>query len=122
MGSPKPMTDQLEAHLIELELRLQSSATRQNAVAVADLLCEDFREFGASGRIWNREALLDALAEEAPHEIVSEGFRCMSLSDELALLTYIATIARHRTLRSSLWRLEAGRWRMLFHQGTPIPS
>jgi hypothetical protein len=52
------MTESLEAHLIELELRLQVSTTRKDAAALAELLSEDFREFGASGRIWNRASII----------------------------------------------------------------
>jgi hypothetical protein len=52
------MTESLEAHLIELELRLQVSTTRKDAAALAELLSEDFREFGASGRVWNRASII----------------------------------------------------------------
>jgi hypothetical protein len=115
------MVGDLEAHLIELELRLQNSSTRKDAEAVAELLSEDFREFGASGRIWDRAAIVAQLSAETPYQIVSDDFRCRRLSDELALLTYVATTPSRKTLRSSLWRLEGNRWRVLFHQGTVIP-
>jgi hypothetical protein len=52
------MTESLEAHLIELELRLQVSTTRKDAAALAELLSDDFREFGASGRVWNRASII----------------------------------------------------------------
>ncbi len=115
------MADELEAHLIELELRLQQLSTRKDPEAVAALLSEDFREFGASGRIWDRATIIAELSAETPYEIINENFQCQQLSKELALLTYTARTPSRRTLRSSLWRLEQGRWRVLFHQGTVIP-
>jgi hypothetical protein len=115
------MADGLEAHLIELELRLQVSTTRKDAAALAELLSENFREFGASGRVWNRASILAELSAETPYRIISENFECQRLSSELALLTYVCKSPTRRTLRSSLWRLEGDSWRVLFHQGTVIP-
>jgi hypothetical protein len=115
------MTEGLEAHLIELELRLQLSTTRKDAAALAQLLSEDFREFGASGRVWNRASIIAELSAETPNEIISENFECQRLSNKLALLTYECRNPTRRTLRSSLWRLEGDNWRLLFHQGTVIP-
>jgi hypothetical protein len=115
------MADDLAAHLIELELRLQNSSTRKDPQATAELLSEDFREFGASGRVWDRAAILAELASETPYQITSENFDCRRLSSELALLTYVTTTPARRTLRASLWRLEGDKWRIFFHQGTVIP-
>jgi hypothetical protein len=70
------MTEGLEAHLIELELRLQLSTTRKDAAALAQLLSEDFREFGASGRVWNRASIMAELPTETPNEIINENFEC----------------------------------------------
>jgi hypothetical protein len=114
------MTDDIAEYLITLELRLQDSSTRRDPAAIGELLSEDFREFGASGRIWDRATLLDTLSAEPPYPITSESFACQRLSSHLALLTYVATNPARKTLRSSLWRLEGDRWRILFHQGTVI--
>ena len=114
------MTDDLAAHLIALELRLQDSSTRHNPAAMEELLSQDFREFGASGRVWDRATLIETLSAEPPEPITSENFECQRLSIDLALLTYVAANPARKTLRSSLWRLESDRWRILFHQGTVI--
>jgi hypothetical protein len=114
------MEDDLEAHLIELELRLQNWSTRKNPGATAALLSADFREFGASGRVWDRAGIIAELSVDTPYQIVSENFQCQRLSSELALLTYVASSPNRKTLRSSLWRLEGQSWRVLFHQGTIV--
>jgi hypothetical protein len=116
------MTDDLVAHLIELELRLQTPTIRKDADATGELLSQDFREFGASGRVWDRTAILAELSAETPYSTVSTDFQCQRLSSDLALLTYVASTSTRRTLRSSIWRLEQGRWRLIFHQGTVIPG
>jgi hypothetical protein len=114
------MTDDLAAHLIALELRLQDSSVRKDPAAIGELLSKDFREFGASGRIWDRATILETLSAEPAYAIASENFECQRLSSHLALLTYVAANPARKTLRSSLWRLEEDRWRVLFHQGTVI--
>lgn len=110
--------DDLAAHLIALERRLHTAPARQNA---AELLSDDFREFGASGRIWDKPSMLAALAAEQHYPIASDHFVCQHLAPGLALLTYTATTPTRHSLRSSLWRLEDTHWRVLFHQGTVIP-
>jgi hypothetical protein len=115
------MAADVEAHLIELELRLQAPSTRSDSAATAELLSHDFREFGASGRIWNRAEIIAELAIETPHQTVNNNFKCVQLSNELALLTYLCSSPTRKTLRSSLWRLEGDKWRIVFHQGTVIP-
>lgn len=115
------MVDDIASHLIALELRLQDPSIRKDRAAVEELLAEDFCEFGASGRVWDRAKILAELAAETPYEILSENFKCRQLSNHLALLTYEASTPTRSTLRSSLWRLEGDSWRILFHQGTVIP-
>jgi glyoxylase I family protein len=113
---------QSERVFFDLERSLHSHAVRSNPEAVAALLSDDFREFGASGRIWTKPEIIAELASEAPTEIKSRNFECQILSPELALITYLSESPTRTSLRSSLWRFEDGRWRILFHQGTPIPS
>ena len=115
------MEDDLQLQLIALELRLQSPGIRQDRAALSSLLCADFQEFGASGRIWDRESLLDVLSSEPALPITCSNFECVRLAPDVALLTYRARRAGRETLRSSLWRRESAGWRLLFHQGTIIP-
>jgi hypothetical protein len=116
------MENDLASQLIALELRLQSPAIRQDRTALRALLCEDFREFGASGRIWDRESILNALSNEPAIPITCSNFECVRLAPDVALLTYRARRADRETLRSSLWRRDSAGWRVLFHQGTVIPA
>ena len=111
----------VEDHLIALERSLHSSAVRSDPEATGELLAEDFREFGASGRVFSRKEILAELAGETAYPIDGLDFECRLLSSDLALLTYVSTSPGRRARRTSLWRLEGAQWRCFFHQGTPIP-
>lgn len=117
----------LQAHLIDLETQLHRQEVRADEHALRHLIAEDFFEFGVSGTVWTREAVIDALRDEAFSPREASEFRLTQLAEGVALLTYRAhrgaTAARPSadSLRSSLWRLGDGRWQMVFHQGTPLP-
>lgn len=108
-----------------LEESLLDPAVRRNREAVRGLLMEEFVEFGASGRVWSRDQILDLLAEETFSPVRMEDFQCVLLGDDAALVTYRAvrdargdTGAGTSSLRSSIWIRISGKWRCRFHQGT----
>jgi hypothetical protein len=111
-------------HLRALEASLLDPAVRRDGQRVAEQLADDFAEIGASGRLWTREAILDLLATEdfAPPSI--EDFSCRQLAEGVVLATYRTvrtdpvTQECIPTLRSSIWTIEDGVWKMRFHQGT----
>jgi hypothetical protein len=122
-----PETDLLPT-LRRLELALHQPALRASAAGLAALLHPAFREFGRSGAVYTREAMLAHLpagAEPAP-AIWAQDFAVEPLGEGVALLTYRSAhvgpggqLERH-TNRASVWQLGAdGRWQMRFHQGTP---
>lgn len=116
----------LQAHLIDLETQLHRQELRGDADALRRLIAEDFFEFGVSGTVWTREAVIEALKGEAFSPREATDFHLTLLAEGVALLTYRAhreaTSARPAadSLRSSIWRLYEGRWRMVFHQGTAL--
>jgi hypothetical protein len=120
--------DELLAHLTALEVLLHQPDIRRDRARLGALLHDEFVEFGRSGRVWTRQAVLDeftAAGATAPnHTIHAEAFALAVRSGDLALLTYRSA---HRlvtgelgrwTLRSSLWQCAQGQWVMRFHQGT----
>lgn len=46
----------------------------------------------------------------------------LDLGDDAALATWTALRGTARSTRSSLWVHDEGSWRLLHHQGTPIPA
>ena len=112
----------LTAELLALEQRLLQPAVRHDAVALCALLASDFREFGSSGRVYDREAIVAALAAEqndtAPPLHLAD-VTGTALAAETVLLTYRCLRPDGTaSLRSSIWVRCDGRWQMLFHQGT----
>lgn len=117
------------ATIKRLEARLQIPSVRTSRRQLELLLADEFQEFGASGRIYNKRKVIDALCSD-PGETRRRyaTFQKMSiawLADDVALLTYRSVKTegddprRHLANRASIWRRIDGRWQMVFHQGTP---
>jgi len=111
----------------ELEALLLRPEVRASKDAVSKLLAEGFVEFGSSGRIYDRDQVIDGLVQESsalPAVRTAYDFSVRPLSDVAVLVTY--RVSRRmpdgeefQTLRSSIWQLIGDQWQMVFHQGTP---
>lgn len=113
------------SHVIALERSLRDPAVRTDPEAVTALLAPDFREVGASGRVWDRAAIVAELAGELAEAdapaVRDEDMDATELALGVVLLTYVSTAGVRRAQRSSVWCRDAtdGRWRLRHHQGTP---
>lgn len=112
-------------HLQSLEEKLLQSSTRKNAAELAALLTGNFREFGSSGRIFDKASIIAELRDESPRELSLHTFQAIVASPDVVLVTYISRRGAGGTsrefLRSSIWIQEDGTWKIRFHHGTPIP-
>ena len=121
-----PSGGDLAAQLLSLEQELLSPAVRRDPARLAALLTPGFIEFGASGRVYTRDQIIAALANEPASEFSLSDFQCHQLAPAVALTTWRSTrtnaSAGERTsaLRSSIWILENDSWRLRFHQGTRV--
>lgn len=113
-------TDEAIEEVLRNELSLLQPAIRSSPDAVLGLLHEDFREFGASGRTWNRAEIAAALAEAPGDGAEAEDMRAVRLARDVVIVTYIARRPDRASLRSSLWVCDAAGWRLFFHQGTLV--
>jgi len=85
-------------------------------------LSKDFFEYGKSGVIHNRKSTINSLVsltEDRRIEIIN--FELTALSESVLLVHYTSW---HKdddlyVLRTSIWKIEDGEWKMYFHQGTP---
>jgi hypothetical protein len=114
----------LALHLRRLEESLLGAGGRDSDMA-AELLADEFLEFGSSGRPYTKAQTIAALGAEGPVSIEAHNIRVRLLAPETALVTYRAV--RHseppvHSLRSSIWQLQGKNWRVIFHQGTRIPE
>jgi hypothetical protein len=112
-----------------LEVALHRPEVRSDRDELDRLLHPEFREFGRSGRIYERAEVLAEFADRRQaYQVWAQDFRVVALSDALALLTYKSAHVtaqgelEHHTNRSSLWQLTPAGWRLLFHQGTPTQA
>lgn len=117
------MTDHgIPALLVQSELKLMDPAVRADAAVVDALLDPDFVEIGQSGRLWSRSEMLDALGEQEVSSALNAPdlteVRVGALAPDLYLLTYLLKAGPVWSRRSSIWRINDGPPRMVFHQGT----
>jgi ribonuclease HI len=108
-----------EALVEELERELLGPLVRGDIGRTAVLLHPDFLEIGSSGRVWTRDAMMMALEEDPGERTDIEILGADRIGSTAVLLTYRSYARSGTILRSSLWVLDGGRWRLRFHQGTP---
>ncbi|GGZ10846.1 DUF4440 domain-containing protein [Streptomyces nitrosporeus] len=121
MTEPSPAV----AAAIEGELRLLDPVVRESAAILAAMLHPDFREIGTSGRLWDRDTIIEALTVPAPGAprpgpLTASRMHGEQLADDLVHLTFDTETGGLRSHRSSLWRLTGTGWRLYFHQATPF--
>ena len=110
--SPEDIVEALERELLGPDVRGDIGRT-------GVLLHPDFMEIGSSGRAWTRDAMMLALEEDPGERTELEILGADRIGTGAVLLTYRSYARSGTTLRSSLWVLDNGRWRLRFHQGTP---
>lgn len=111
-----------------LEEALHRPEIRRSREALKDLLAEGFHEFGSSGTVYRRDAMIELLVQEDDSaddgELHSADYSLTPISADAVLLTYRTWRIRsdgseRHVLRSSIWKHDGQHWQMLFHQGTP---
>lgn len=105
---------------IAQELRLLDPAVRADRSSVDALLAPDFTEIGQHGRVWTRDAVLDALALDPAEASTPIALGGRVVADGLVLVFYETGSARAVVRRTTLWRETPRGWQAVFHQGTPV--
>ncbi len=111
----------LKHHLRVLEEQLLQAGFRKIPERVAELLADEFVEFGSSGHRFNKAQIIKSLQAESSERWSLSEFCVSLLAPDVALATYQAiryTEPPVHSLRSSIWKLRDGRWQLVFHQGT----
>jgi hypothetical protein len=94
---------------------------RRDPARMRELLHDEFVEFGSTGRVYNKRAVLDMLKGEKRSEVVIREFAVRQLASDTALVTYRSVgESGQEARRSSVWLRTDGTWKMAFHQGTRI--
>ena len=93
---------------------------------LAELIDNEFIEIGSSAVVYDKAEVMRWLTSDDQSERAGTSFNAYPLANNIILLTYISTIKdtpiseSKQAIRSSIWRLTDGQWRMVFHQGTPL--
>ncbi|WP_340022978.1 DUF4440 domain-containing protein [Paenibacillus sp. FSL K6-1096] len=93
---------------------------RTSVTELSNLLAEDFFEIGSSGQIWRIRDGIDVSGIGVVRMQLSD-FEIHPLSENIILTTYkiFNEDKQQHSLRSSIWKYEHAKWKMVFHQGTP---
>lgn len=115
------MEDHIE--LKKLEESMWRAETRFDKEYLERMLAPDFFEFGRSGKVYNREQIINTPAQEIKADLPLKSFEVKKITNDVVLLTYISEVQYEElevANRSSIWSKTADEWKMRFHQGTPI--
>lgn len=119
-----PALERVEAELIAREPifhRPELGTSREDHLSQT---AEDYWEVAASGRVYDRQSVLDVLAARGKvpgdEDWVISDVRLRPLAADTYALTYHLDQAGRRTRRLTLWRHDPGGWQILYHQGTVI--
>ncbi len=117
-----PTDEDLEV-VADCERALLTGAVRGDRESARLLLHQDFREVGQSGRVWDRDGVLDLMeSEDGADAARAEDLVATGLAPEVVLVTYDSVTQAGRARRSSVWVRDRGRWQLRAHQGTPVPT
>jgi len=125
LDTPTALSTTDLATLEKLEMSLWQSETRFDDDYMETILADDFREFGRSGKTYARDEMFFGATSKKKIDAIIYDFNITTLSQNIAIVTYISELNRdgilERSNRSSIWRREKdGCWVLNFHQGTPI--
>ena len=118
----------LEETIIELELSLLKPEIRSSKQQLNRLLADDFLEIPSTGIPYNKSQALMRIPNEETPEFTLQDYQLRILSENLVQLIYKASVKRQNdkkitySQRNSLWKKTAGKWQMVFHQGTTCQS
>lgn len=91
---------------------------------LTDLISDDFLEINYKGQQIHKSDVIPWLKMTDIHEWLGSQFKGQLLSPDLFLLTYFSQLESapdlKKTVRSSLWRNEDEKWRLVFHQETRL--
>jgi hypothetical protein len=113
----------LEKHLRELEERLLQTEVRKSPEELDQLLADDFVEIGSSGRLFNKQQIIEGLINETPVHRTLLDFKIKLLAPDVALVTY--RVHNHEEQRYSLQfdletkRRPMGKWSFIKEPSHP---
>ena len=118
------MQETIINQIIKQEVQLLDKV--DSPAILAELIDNEFIEIGSSAVVYDKAEVMRWLESDDKSERIGTAFKAHALAKNIILLTYMSTIKdtpvskSKQAMRSSIWRLKDGQWRMIFHQGTPL--
>lgn len=86
-------------------------------------MCDDFSSIVASGKKYKKEDVIEILLKRYVDPDYEDNwevkeFDLIKIAKDNYLVTYILVHNGKATRRSTIWRLEEEKWKILYHQGT----
>ncbi len=120
-----------ERKLIEsLEREMLEADKRGDWETISRYMADDFLEIAGNGKYFNKPQIAKLFPESRVVEYKMSEFDFRALAPNVALLTYRLDVQASfqgkslpaAFLISSVWQEQGGDWKVVFHQGTPIPA
>jgi len=103
-----------------------TAAGERRAGDLREFVADDFLEIGASGRTYTKAEVLAAIEVAPLRKFALEDFKVVAGGKDWAMVSYRAgersETSETTSWRSTLWVERAGKWQIVFHQGTLITS
>lgn len=117
------LSSTLKEQLLQLEKKLLEPEIRLSKDELSNVLADSFFEFGSSGKVLYKDENIGEMSLSIVQMKLSD-FEIHPMSEEIILTTYriYNEMNNEHSLRSSIWKLIDGRWKMHFHQGTKITT
>src|SRR5260370_16691553 len=90
VGAPGMSKPELQDHLYYLEERLLHPDRERDRTALIPLFSQEYKEFCISGRIFNRQQVIDSLLKSEPPPATISNYYVEPLAANAALATYSA--------------------------------
>ncbi|MHA7813858.1 MAG: nuclear transport factor 2 family protein [Phycisphaerales bacterium] len=124
------VTRQISEEALKLEQSHLKPEIRSSRIQLDHLLHPEYIEIGASGTTYTKAQVLDTLPEhdQPEYEILKFHGKPIDPPTPYSYFTHTTYTLQEiypdgssrRTLRSSIWAQDQGKWLLKFHQGTPI--
>jgi len=109
--------------ILKLEMSLWIEETRNSFDYMNSVLHNDFIEFGSSGKVYNKEDILNSLDLKINSKFPFENVDMKRIDESTILVTYVSVIndgtLTVKSNRSSIW-IGKENFQLIFHQGTII--
>ena len=118
----RKLRPRLEGLLLEKEQNLLNPEFCSQIENLEHCIAENFTEYGQTGRIYYRSETLELLKNKKDNNVSIVDFEIACIGNQAAMAHYTARNEEttEMSLRTSLWILEDGQWKISFHQGTAI--